>query len=155
MQIEVKNNNFIKLDNLIKVHELKSKINEYNFDNNRLSGLFEVEGTFLKKDIGDLQTFNYSVPFDIIFTEDIKNIESVELIDFEFFEIEGRGIEFEGTLIIRYNNSNPYQIIKEEVDDKLQEHLDVFENDIVEDRILTSNSFLPTKDIKTKIKIQF
>ena len=155
MQIEVKNNNFIRLDNLIKVQNLNTKINDYNFVDNRLSGVYKIDGEYLNKDFDNTQSFSYDIPFDIIFTDQIQNIENVELSDFEYFEIEGRGLEFEATLSIMYNTYSPYQEIKEEVDQKLKEHLEIYDYEEEVERNLVENTFLPTNESKTKIRIQF
>lgn len=155
MQIEVKNNNFIKLDNLIKVQNLNTKISESNFMDNRLSGTYKIEGEYLKKDQDIGQSFSYDIPFDIIFTDKIHNVENVELSDFEYFEIEGRGVEFEATLNIVYNVFDSYHEIKEEVDQKLKEHLEIYDYEDEGEKNLVVNSFLPTNESKIKIRINF
>ena len=154
----VKNNNFIPSTNLIKIIEISAVVQNYEFADMRLKGNFEIKGTYMQDNSGELKEFNSNVPFEIIFTNDIENITNLEQTSFEFFEIEGRGIEFEINLKIDYSVLlNDIDSINKEVDLKLQENLEVYQDDIPKDdnELNLKESILPTQESKTKIRIEF
>ena len=57
MQLEVKNNNFVNLTNLIKVVNIKADLKDYEFNNNRISGIFIIKGKYIKDTIDRFQDF--------------------------------------------------------------------------------------------------
>ena len=156
MQLEVKNNNFVNLTNLIKVVNIKADLKDYEFNDNRISGFFIIKGKYIKDTIDRFQDFEEEIPFEILFTMPVNIINNVTLKDFEYFEVERRGIETEFTLTIEYesddfgsslNNTTEYDNIKKEVEQKLNESLDVFDH--------SESLNLPTTEQTIKIRIKF
>lgn len=156
MQLEVKNNNFVNLTNLIKVVNIKADLKDYEFNNNRISGIFIIKGKYIKDTIDRFQDFEEEIPFEILFTMPVNIINNVTLKDFEYFEVERRGIETEFTLTVEYesddfesslNNTTEYDNIKKEVEQKLNESLDVFDH--------SESLNLPTTEQTIKIRIKF
>lgn len=171
MKIEVLNNNFIELEDLIKVLNVKCELNSYNYENGILKGFLQFEGEYINSSSSFDEPFNFfkQVSFEIMFVENIGPIENVSIEDFEYFEVERRGIETETKLSITYveerkvskeddiiienfDENNEYDSIKENVEseidniltDALIDHIDIPKEETV----------FPTNSRRTKIKIQ-
>ena len=155
MNINVKVNNFIPLKNLSKVLNLQVSLNDYNFENGKLVGDFCVVGSYLtdyEKNDSPVE-FNESLPLEIIFTNDIKFINNIEIINYEYFEVERRGIEIEISINVTYEDNNCdlnyneiTNNITQHIDEKLQEELDI-------KNVERNELIFPSNESKTRIRI--
>lgn len=162
MKLEVLNNNFIEIEDLIKTLHVKCNIINYQYENKILKGNFEIEGEYVNDSSNFELPFNFirNVPFEIMFVTEIDNITNVNINKFEYFEVERRGIEFEIELSIDYNEirevsqevinneNNEYENIKEEVQNNISHILDS-----TLDTNEKSVQIYPTSTKRTKIKI--
>ena len=88
MKLEIKNNNFIEIEDLIKVCSIECTLDEYSCENKILKGVLKFQGEYLK-DSSNFDTpfiFLKLIPVEIVFIEDIQNIKEVIISSFEYFE---------------------------------------------------------------------
>ena len=157
MQLEVKNNNFIKLNELIKIQNFNAHILNYDFYDNKLIGKILIEGEALKNinDLDEVSLFSEEMDFEILFTNGIMEVSNVSIKNVDFFEVEGRGIEVEFTLLIEYAQNmqtesayeSVIQRIESDIDEKLEDEIFLKEEE--------SETIFPTKEAKTRIRIKF
>ena len=154
MNIEVKTNNFLPIVGLTNVLELNSIITYYNYDDNKLTGEIALKGKCIinKESVEVDEYIEDSLPFEIIFTNNLNDISKVNLQHFEFFEVERRGIEIEFTLSIECNEKNSLFIdelsdnITKEIDDKLNKEVNFEKIDKVE-------TIFPSNEAKSRIRL--
>lgn len=171
MRLEIKNNNFIEIEDLIKVNSIECILDEYSYDNGTLKGVLKFQGEYLKDSSSFDAPFNFLkyIPIEIVFVEDIKMIKEVKIELFEYFEVERRGIETETTLLIKdeeerevindleeenneiENLNHDYDDIKDNVQTEIDNILDQTFN--IESNDDDNNKIFPTKTNRTKIKI--
>lgn len=169
MKFEILNNSFIEINDLIKIVKIECTLRDYNFENGILKGNLIMQGEYLNNSSSFEKPFNFfkEVPFDILFVEDLHEITKVFVANFEYFEVERRGVEAEVKLCIESSNDrneinkiselvddesliNKYDLVKEaaekSVDNVLQ---NVFET-VVE---IDNSEKLPTNTKRTRIRI--
>ncbi len=151
MQLEIKNNNFIELSNLFKVSSLSVDIDYYNFIDNKIVGQYKIIGEYYNNKMNDPIDFERYLPFEILLLKDKIVVTDVNIINVEYFEVEGRGLESEVTLNIKYAiNENEYinivEKVKEEVDSKLKDELNFSDN-----RDVTT---FPKNEARTQIRVK-
>lgn len=154
MNIEVKTNNFLPIVGLTSVLELNSVISYYNYEDNKLTGEISLSGKCIvnKESVEKEKYIDDSLPFEIIFTNNLNDISEVNLQQFEFFEVERRGIEIEFTLTVEYNENNSSsidqlsEIITKEIDDKLNDEVNFEKIDKVE-------TIFPSNEAKSRIRL--
>ncbi len=170
MKLEIKNNNFIEIEDLIKVCSIECTLDEYSCENKILKGVLKFQGEYLK-DSSNFDTpfiFLKLIPVEIVFIEDIQNIKEVIISSFEYFEVERRGVETETTLLIiqeedrevensfndeiisSVNLEDEYNNIKEDVNNEIENILDQTFNI---DKKVENKQFYPTKSKRFKIQL--
>lgn len=167
MKLEIKNNNFIEIDDLIKVNNISCKLDEYQYENGTLKGQFQIQGEYIKDSSSFDKPFNFFqlIPFEIVFVEKINEITNIYIGEFEYFEVERRGIETEINIVINdeetdldcrkeedesIRNETNYEIIKDEAENEIANVLDqTFSLSDVDN----NNALLPTSAKRTIIKI--
>lgn len=150
MQIEIKNNQFIEIKDLIKVLEIETLIRSYIFENFSLNGeyLFKVKYCSLSKQLDDEEDIEVSIPFEIVMP-DVTDVNNIEILNFEYFAVERRGIEIELNLRIEYNTGNELiNEIEEEINDILDSNFEV-ESGVIE----TKEEIFPRLEKRTRVKI--
>lgn len=170
MKIEVLNNCFIELDDLIKVLNVKCSLVNYNFDNGILKGILQFEGEYINSSSSFDEPFNFfkEIPFEIVFVEKVESLNDVTIDGFEYFEVERRGIETEVKLLIsnydeRHSSKNDYDIIDFNLEnseyDIIKEDVENEIDNILTDALIDSNNspkketVFPTNSGRTKIKL--
>ena len=167
MKLEIKNNSFIEIDDLIKVNNISCNLDNYQYENGTLKGQFQIQGEYIKDSSSFDKPFNFLnyVPFEIVFVEKINEIRSISVEGFEYFEVERRGIETEITIVINddereliseeevlsKDNENNYEDIKDEVENEITNVLD--QTFIVDSEKNSSYTVFPTSTKRTTIKI--
>ncbi len=169
MKLEVLNNNFIEIEDLIKVLNVNCNLNEYIYENGILKGEFEFEGEYVNDSSSFDKPFNFfkKIPFEIMFVEEIDEIEEVKIEKIEYFEVERRGIESEINLVIKSKEERghtaeellevenqiveEYDIIKEEAENEITHILDNTFND--EKPVESNDQVFPTTSKRSRIKI--
>lgn len=129
MQIEIKNNQFIEIKDLIKVLDIEALIRSYIFDNFSLNGEYEFKVKYcsLSKQLDDVEQLETRIPFEIVMPE-VQSIDKIEMINFEYYAVERRGIEIELTLNIEYQTQEDIiSDIDESIDDILEEQVGTVE----------------------------
>lgn len=147
MQIEIKNNQFIEIKDLIKVLDVETLIRSYIFENFSLKGefLFKIRYCSLGKQLDEEEQLEQVIPFEIVIP-DIKQVDNIELLDFEYFSVERRGIEVQLNLRIDYTTEDEItNSIDEEINEILEEN---FEVETVE-----KEEIFPRLEKRTRIKI--
>lgn len=167
MKLEIKNNSFIEIDDLIKVNNISCNLDNYQYENGTLKGQFQIQGEYIKDSSSFDKPFNFLnyVPFEIVFVEKVNEIRNISVEGFEYFEVERRGIETEITIVINddereliyeeevlpKDNENNYEEIKDEVENEITNVLD--QTFIVDSKKNSSYSVFPTSTKRTTIKI--
>ena len=134
MNITVNSNAFVKLDKMVGLSEVDIKISDYLLQNNTLKGNVKIFGEYYTDELeyennNGLKEFEDIVPFEIVFNKDCPIINMININNFEYYEVAGRGIETAFDLEIDYNNSyleeeKTNEEIKEEVTNKIDELLE-------------------------------
>ena len=167
MKLEIKNNRFIEIDDLIKINNISCELDEYHYENGTLKGQFQIKGDYIKDSSSFDKPFNFFnyVPFEIMFVDNIKEIKDISIGGFEYFEVERRGIETEIILVINNNDrdysnledevtnleENDYNEIKKEVENEITNVLD--QTFILENETINNNQIFPSTTKRTIIKI--
>ena len=167
MKLEIKNNSFIEIDDLIKVNNISCNLDNYQYENGTLKGQFQIQGEYIKDSSSFDKPFNFLnyVPFEIVFVEKVNEIRSISVEGFEYFEVERRGIETEITIVINddereliseeevlsKDSENNYEDIKDEVENEITNVLD--QTFIVDSEKNSSYTVFPTSTKRTTIKI--
>lgn len=167
MKLEIKNNSFIEIDDLIKVNNISCNLDNYQYENGTLKGQFQIQGEYIKDSSSFDKPFNFLnyVPFEIVFVEKVNEIRNISVEGFEYFEVERRGIETEITIVINddereliyeeevlpKDNENNYEEIKDEVENEITNVLD--QTFIVDSEKNSSYPVFPTSTKRTTIKI--
>lgn len=180
MKLEIKNNSFIEIDDLIKVNNISCNLDNYQYENGTLKGQFQIQGEYIKDSSSFDKPFNFLnyVPFEIVFVEKVNEIRNISVEGFEYFEVERRGIETEITIVINddereliheeevlskdnennyeeevlsKDSENNYEDIKDEVENEITNVLD--QTFIVDSNKNSSYPVFPTSTKRTTIKI--
>ena len=135
MNIQINSNAFTKLNKMVGVSNVNIELLKYYLDNNNMKGEVRIFGEFYSnekefEENNGLNSFENIIPFEVIFTKGVPNINSVEINNFEYYELVGRGIE------ASFNINVEYKLIQEEERVQLEEILQEQED------FLTSNEVL-------------
>ena len=160
MKLEIKNNQFIDINDLIKTNKLNCSVENYNYENKLLKGEFLIQGEYINDSSCFDEPFNFfkKVPFEIMFIEDVIDLDDVEIKELEYFEVERRGIEIEITLVLTYNNNRSENIenvteeIYEEIKNDASTSVDEILNNTLLEQKVSTNTF-PSNERKTRIKL--
>lgn len=82
----------IELDDYLKVKEINTNIDDYNFNNGELTGNVIVNGSYFTKN-ESISTFEKKVPFTLMFKNANYNIETLKVENFKYYDIVNNGIE--------------------------------------------------------------
>lgn len=135
MNIQINSNAFTKLNKMVGVSNVNIELLKYYLDNNNMKGEVRIFGEFYSnekefEENNGLNSFENIIPFEVVFTKGVPNINSVEINNFEYYELVGRGIE------ASFNINVEYELIQEEERVQLEEALQEQED------FLTSNEVL-------------
>lgn len=98
MNIQINSNAFTKLEQMVGISTVNIEVLEYNLTDKVLTGQVKISGEYYSnnKDFEEnngLNNFENQIPFEIIFTNGTPSIRNVNINNFEYYEIAGRGIE--------------------------------------------------------------
>lgn len=105
MELRIKCDAKVNLEGLINIVNVMCEINDYNVDNNSLSGSVNVKGNYIKDDLHTTYDFKENVPFTVVFKNSIEKIDKIEVEDFSFNEIVNNGLECKFNIYISYEDS--------------------------------------------------
>lgn len=143
MQIKVNSNAFVKLPNLLKVSTIKALIDDFSLCKEEVKGNVTIKGDYyLDDEETTIKTFAEDIPFSIVFSHDKNEFTDIDITNFEYFEIDNKGIETSFDLVIDYTE-------KELVD--CQENKGV--PTITPERIMAKNSDFEESNLE-KIKTE-
>lgn len=139
MELRIKCDAKVNLEGLINIVNVMCEINDYNVDNNSLSGSVNVKGNYIKDDLHATYDFNENVPFTVVFKNNIEKIEKIEVEDFIFNEIVNNGIECKFNIFISYEDIESFNE-DESLEDKetvvgkvIEEELEEIEDNTLDD----------------------
>lgn len=147
MQIELKNNQFIEIKDLIKVLDIETLIKSYIFENFSLKGeyVFKIKYCSLLKQLDEEEQLELSIPFEIVIP-DAKEVNSLELLNFEYFAVERRGIEVE--LNLRFN-----YLTEDEIDENINKEINEIFDSNFDVEIEEKEEIFPRLEKRTRFKI--
>lgn len=150
MELRIKCDAKVNLEGLINIVNVMCEINDYNVDNNSLSGSVNVKGNYIKDDLHTTYDFNENVPFTVVFKNNIEKIEKIEVEDFIFNEIVNNGIECKFNIFISYEDSKSFN-----EDDSLEDKETVAEKVIEEELEEIEDNTLDDEKIKDAINKKY
>jgi len=114
---------FIENKNLITIKELKLEIESYEEQDNKINGLLCLNGVGYLNTLDELSEFQEKLSFSIDKNNDIDcDIDSIEIDNFVYQIVEGRGLELELDFIVNYKLKER-TIVKEEIAESIDEKL--------------------------------
>lgn len=144
MNLKVDSNAFTTLTGMVGI----SSVNIENYNNELkdkcLMGNIRIFGNYYGNKIEDdqnLQSFENIIPYEIVFTQDNIQVNNLEIENFEYYEVAGRGIETSFIISVDYDfydvrEKENLDALKEEItseiDEVLQEKLEVVEDNFLE-----------------------
>ena len=148
MNLKVDSNAFTKLNGMtgisyVNIENLNNELKEKS-----LKGNIKISGKYLGDKIEDdnnLNSFENIIPYEIFFTQDNIKINSIEIKNFEYYEVAGRGIEASFIIDIEYDlvdtrENQEIEKLKEEItikiDEILNEKLEIVEDNFLEEEII-------------------
>lgn len=137
MEINIPSNMFVELNNLFKVSTVNVELNNYECKDSEIIGNVRISGDYYQNDFeSTLCEFEKLIPFNLVFKERNKVVDNIEIKDFEFFEVEKRGIEtnFNIDIITSEVLQDDLEEIKSQIttdiDNQLAEILEVVEDNL-------------------------
>jgi len=123
----------VELEDYHKVDSVNYNVKNYNLTNESLNGFVSVNGMYLNQN-NEVCNYCKDVPFTVMFNNKNYNIESINLDNFDYYEIVNNGIVCSFDLLIDYNmniseSSVPNVIYKTEKEDFKLSNNDVKLND--------------------------
>lgn len=104
MELRIRCDAKVTLKGLVNLVNVMCDINEYKTDGSTLLGSVNVKGNYIKDDLNTTYDFKETVPFTVVFKDDIKQIQKIEVEDFLANEIINNGIECKFNIHIEYQN---------------------------------------------------
>jgi hypothetical protein len=105
MELRISFNTFIKLKNASKINDLSGEILEYNLNERELTGIFLVQGSYLKDDLNEVVTFKEEIPFNIVLIEKDIDVNDIDCVDLDYGLVDGRGVDVSFELLAEYSES--------------------------------------------------
>lgn len=142
MELRIKCDAKVDLEGLINIVDIICEINDYKISDNSLEGTVNVKGNYIKDDLQTINKFNENVPFTVVFKNNIKKIEKIEIEDFIINEVFNTGIECKFNIHILYDDSdenleNDTQIkeiiISNEDDEKIKDDINKKYDELLEE----------------------
>lgn len=165
MNIQINSNAFTKLEQMVGISTVNIEILEYSLADKTLTGQVKIIGEYYSgnKDFEEnngLCNFENIIPFEIVFTNGKPLINSVNINDFEYYEIAGRGIEATFNIDVSYDltdeNARSEELIESVTEEKIkieeEKELTIL-NDIVNDET-NFNILTEEEEIKENITNQ-
>lgn len=174
MNLKIESNAFTKLDEMVGTNNVEILLGEYTFENLSLKGNVIIKGDYYDKNIEGTKEFKNEIPYEIVFTKEEPIINKIEISNFEFYEVVGRGIESSFNIIVDYNFNdviNNREVIEksedteiedikdsitEQVDQLLAETMEVIDDNFLEENIVLEErktEKIAKKDPSTVIKV--
>ncbi len=158
MNIQINSNAFTKLEQMVGISTVNIEILEYNLTDKVLTGQVKISGEYYSnsKDFEEnngLNNFENQIPFEIVFTNGIPLIRNVNINNFEYYEIAGRGIEATFDIDVYYDLMDEKTRTEEFAEQLLEEKKDL----TISDEIVNSidcNSVTEEEVIKESITDQ-
>ncbi len=146
MNLKIESNAFTKLEEMTGIKEVDIKIEDYIFENNVLKGNVKIKGDYYNKVTEqNIIPFENTIPFEVVFTKENIEIEDIEIDNFEYYEVVGRGIEASFNINITYDiketriadeeieeNEKIKEDVTQAIDELLSEKLEVVEDNFLE-----------------------
>lgn len=138
MEINIPSNVFIELNNLFKVSTVDIEVSDYQLQDSEIIANIRISGDYYQNDFDStLCEFEKTIPVNIVLNERNNQVDEVEINNFEYFEVEKRGIETSFSVDILTSEvkvNEELEKIKEsitqEVDDELSEILEIVEDNL-------------------------
>ena len=126
MNLKVESNAYVKLENMEKVSNVDVLIGEYTFNDYILKGEIVLKGNYYTSNIfldenNESVSFENTIPFEVVFTKEEPILKDIQITNFEYYEIVGRGIETNFIINIEYDKKDE---LREEIASKIDEILE-------------------------------
>lgn len=149
MNVTINSNAFTKLEKMVGLSVVGIKVSDYRLQDQELSGNVKIYGEYYTEEEeyeknNGLKEFENLIPFEIVFSKEDPIIEEIDIENFEYYEVAGRGIEASFDLVVEYvvndkeENEDEYiEEVKEqltrEIDELLEEKLEVRNDNFLEE----------------------
>lgn len=137
MELRMNFNTFIKLKDASKINDISGEILEYELNEQDLKGVFLITGSYLKDNFEETVNFKEEVEFDIVFLEDVIDINDIDCYELDYCLVDGRGIDVSFDLLVDY---------EVKIDERNSE---IIKAEVLDDEITIDNS--TTEEIKEEI----
>ncbi len=161
MNLKIESNAFIKLDEMVGTNNVEIFLGEYVFEDLVLKGNVIIKGNYYDNNAEETIEFKNEIPYEIVFTKEEPIINKIEITDFEFYEVVGRGIESSFNIVVDYDFidiSNNREVIEknedneiENIKDSITEQVDQLLTEtmeVIDDNFLEENIILEEREIK-------
>ncbi len=161
MNIQIDGNAFTKIDKMTGISNVEIELLDYKFENNVLKGDVRIYGEYYSSDdsyeeSNGLNNFENIIPYEMCFTKNKVNIDKIDLNNFEYYEVAGRGIEASFIIDVSYDDVNYDNFLEEEkmkiteqVDKMLESKLSFKEENVLEEVKRNTN------DVKSTLKVVY
>lgn len=155
MNIQINSNAFTKLEQMVGISTVNIEILEYSLTEKVLTGQVKISGEYYSnnkefEENNGLNTFENKIPFEIVFTNGTPLIKNVNINNFEYYEIAGRGIEATFDIDVYYDLMD--ESIRSEGD--TESLMDEKNNSSISDEIINSTDYdIVTEEEVIKEKI--
>lgn len=105
MELKIKCDAKVSLKGLVNVVNVMCEVNEYKIDGNSLSGSVIIKGKYIKDDLHTQYDFSEVVPFTVVFKNEVKQIDKINVVDFSTNEVINTGIECKFDMYIEYQDN--------------------------------------------------
>ncbi|MBQ8292719.1 MAG: hypothetical protein IJ501_01175 [Bacilli bacterium] len=151
MNIQVNSNAFTKLDKMVGISLVDVELLNYDLVDSILKGEIKIYGEYYStdekyQDNNGLNNFENIIPFEVVFTKNNVELKSIEVKDFEYYEVAGRGVEATFNIEIEYDEMvddliiDDKESLKEEItnqmDQMLSEKLEIKTDNFLEEKIV-------------------
>lgn len=149
MNVTINSNAFTKLEKMVGLSVVGIKVSDYRLQDQELSGNVKIYGEYYTEEEeyeknNGLKEFENLIPFEIVFSKENPIIDEINIENFEYYEVAGRGIESSFDLVVEYEvndkeeNEDEYiEEVKEqltrEIDELLEEKLEVRNDNFLEE----------------------
>ena len=130
MNLKIESNAYTKLEGMVGVSKVDIILGENNFENLTLNGTVIIKGEYYNNNSDDKITFKNEIPYEIVFTKEEPVINNIEICDFEYYEVAGRGIESNFFINVDYDITDKNET--REILEIVEENDNIIENLIEE-----------------------
>ncbi len=127
MELKMNYDSFIKLKDFFKISNISAEINQYQVVEDTIEGTLDIKGKYVKRDNITDEYFLEQIPFSILMKSQEFEVEDMYCTDFEYVGIEGRGIDVNFDIFVKYS-------LVEEVPVVIDDEATMVMKDVLQDR---------------------